>query len=286
MFVSKCFIPHPGRDTYHTLSHLLKVKERIQSELLTIKTKRMRTIYNQIGSNACVWQKNGICSSALHEENKRHHLFSEFLVNSCALSLRTNPVQPCKCLPRGAQPFMSPLITLGCVTNVSTQFFHILPKCKCLICWVRKNECGWGRGQPARQTAAHGAVGWGMHNTSFAPEEPDTEDVRHGKVWHRNADVLPLFHFRVISLLILNLHLDDTKAFQVRDLEFYLFYLLLLVKSTNISLEWQDQLHENTSQRSTQWILPMRSSISVTQADFSFQNSPAPCLCLGVQISS
>lgn len=46
MFVSKCFIPHPGRHMYHTLSHFLKAKEGIQCELLTIKTKRMKTIYN------------------------------------------------------------------------------------------------------------------------------------------------------------------------------------------------------------------------------------------------
>lgn len=148
----------------------------------------MRTIYSQAGSNECVWQKNVICSSALHEETKRHHLFSELLFNSCALTVSTNPVQPYKCLPRGAQLFVSPLITLGCVTNVSTWFFHIPPKWKCLVCWMRKPECGWGRWQPARQTAAHGAVGWGMHNRSCAPEQPDTGTqrecvARQGLAW-------------------------------------------------------------------------------------------------------
>lgn len=43
-------------------------------------------------------------------------------------------------------------------------------------------------------------------------------NVWHGRVWHKNADVLPLFHFRAISLLTLNLDMDETKAFQVRDL--------------------------------------------------------------------
>lgn len=76
-------------------------------------------------------------------------------------------------------------------------------------------------------------------------------NVWHSRVWHRNADVLPLFHFRAISLLTLNLDMDDNKAFQVRDLEFYLLYLLLQVNSSNVSSEWQDQLHENTSQRTT-----------------------------------
>lgn len=152
MFVSKCFIPHPGRDMYLTLSHLRKVKEGIQSEMLEIETKHMNTIYNWIGRDACVWQKNVICSSALREETRRHHLFSELLVNSHAHNPRTNPVQPHKGLPRGAQPFVSPLVTLGCATNGSTWFFHVLAKCQCLVCWVRKCECGWGRWQPGRQT--------------------------------------------------------------------------------------------------------------------------------------
>lgn len=35
----------------------------------------------------------------------------------------------------------------------------------------------------------------------------------HNRVWQRNADVLPLFRFRAISLLTLNLDMEHIKAF-------------------------------------------------------------------------
>lgn len=130
MFMSKCFLSHPVRDMYHTLIRLLKVKQEIRARFM-IKTKCMKTIYGSTEIRTCIWQKDPNCSSALHEEANRQSLFSESLVNSRALGLRTDPTQPCdECLLRGAQPFKSPVIHQDRVANVRTWFLHVTPTCE------------------------------------------------------------------------------------------------------------------------------------------------------------
>lgn len=106
---------------------------------------------------------------------------------------------------------------------------------------------------------AHGAVGWGMHNRSFASAQPDTSTQRECVARQGLAQkrwCLTSFSFQ--GYFIVNFKSRHGWNKSLPSQEFYLLYLLLQVNSSNVSSEWKDQPHENTSQRSTWWFLLIR----------------------------
>lgn len=114
-----------------------------------------------------------ICYSALHEETKRHHLFSELLVNSCSLGLRTlrshtsvSPEELNHLFPWDVSQMSAP---------GSFAFYQTAN----VLCgeWGSMSVHGAGGSLEGRQQ--HMVLqGWGMHNRSLASEQSDTSTQR------------------------------------------------------------------------------------------------------------
>lgn len=123
---------------------------------------------------------------------------------------------------------MSPLIHLGCVANVRTWFFHILPNCKHLLSWMTPDAAtasSKGRSDKTwkgtwRAAATGGRQQWmelrgrELHNGPLLSGQRfiacTQSDVPPWGFAQRGC-LLTVFPFRAISLPTLNLDMDDTQ---------------------------------------------------------------------------
>lgn len=139
-----------------------------------------------------------ICSSALHEETKRHLLFSELLVNSCSLGLRT-----CAAIQVSSKrssaicvSFSSPGMCRKCQHPVLSHPTKL--QMSCVVseearAWVGQ-VAAWKADSSTWCCGAEGCTTGPLLLNSLTPAHRG--NVWHSKVWHGKDNALPLFSFQ------------------------------------------------------------------------------------------